>query len=105
MMLGPIVHLRCRYLALRFLPIPDGDPLVASWQPSTRKHRTDGRPTMNDTGRLLLLVHTSRREDDWRSADAWRRLHARPDALPLPAIEPHPSRSLATLRRLLPRHA
>ena len=60
---------------------------------------------MNDTGRLLYLVHTSRREDDWRKADAWRRLHSRPDALPMPVVEPRPSRSFATLRRLLPRHA
>lgn len=60
---------------------------------------------MNDTGRLIFLLHTSRREDDWRSADAWRRLHARPDALPLPVVESRPRRSLATLRCLLPRHA
>lgn len=60
---------------------------------------------MNDTGRLLFLLHSSRREDDWRKADAWRRLHARPDALPLPMVEARPSRSLATLRRLLPRQA
>ncbi len=60
---------------------------------------------MNDTGRLLLMIHTSKREDDWRKADAWRRLHTRPDALPLPAVEPRPSSSLATLRRLLPRQA
>ncbi len=59
---------------------------------------------MNDTGRLLLL-HTSQHEDDWRSADAWRRLHTRPDALPMPTVERHPSRPLTTLRRLLPRHA
>jgi hypothetical protein len=60
---------------------------------------------MNDTGRLLLLLHTSRREDDWRRADAWRRLHARPDALPLPLDEPQPRLSVAILRRLLPGHA
>ena len=60
---------------------------------------------MNDSGRLLFLLHTSRRADDWRSADEWRRLHARPDALPLPVVEPRPRRSLATILRLLPRQA
>ncbi len=60
---------------------------------------------MNDSGRLLLMLHTSRRKDDWRRADEWRRLPTRPDALPLPTVEPRPSRSFATLRRLLPRHA
>lgn len=59
---------------------------------------------MHDAGRLLLL-QTSQHEDDWRPAGAWRRLHTRPDALPMPTVEPGPSRSLATLRRLLPRHA
>jgi hypothetical protein len=60
---------------------------------------------MNDTGRLLFMLHTSRREEDWRRADAWRRLHARPDALPLPVAEPHPWRSFATIRQMLLRHA
>lgn len=60
---------------------------------------------MNDTGRLLFLLHTRRSEDDSRKADAWRRFHARPDAPPLPLVEPRPRRSLATILRLLPGHA
>lgn len=60
---------------------------------------------MNDSGRLLLVLHASRRMDDWRSADEWRRLHARPDALPVPQVEPSPKRALDGLRRLLPGHA
>jgi hypothetical protein len=66
---------------------------------------------MNDTGRMLFVLHTSR-EEDWRRADAWRRLHARPDVLPLPAVEPRPRRSfaaifrpLAAILRMLPRQA
>jgi hypothetical protein len=60
---------------------------------------------MNDTGRMSLLLHTGRHEDDWRRADEWRRLHARPDALPLPAVERVPRRSFAAILRLIPRHA
>ena len=36
---------------------------------------------------LAIQSHRSVREDDWRAADRWRRLHERPDAPPLPAQE------------------
>jgi hypothetical protein len=60
---------------------------------------------MNDAGRMSILLHTSRHEDEWRRADEWRRLHARPDALRVSNVERAPRRSLATLRGLLVRHA
>ncbi len=60
---------------------------------------------MNNTARFMILLATDRAVDDWRRADEWRRLHARPDALPMPAIEAPLPRSFALLRRLLPRHA
>ena len=60
-----------------------------------------GEQGMNDTGRLLLLLHASRREDEWRRAAAWRRLHAVPDAGPLPDAGEQQRRSLVTLRRLI----
>jgi hypothetical protein len=37
----------------------------------------------------FLIVNDSRQANDVASADEWRRLHARPDALPLP---PQPER-------------
>jgi hypothetical protein len=51
-----------------------------------------------------IRLHDAARHADWRRADEWRRLHARPDAEPLP--EPSPGRSWAVgarsrLRRLL----
>lgn len=36
---------------------------------------------------LATQSHRSVRGDDWRAADEWRRMHQRPDALPLPAQE------------------
>ena len=63
---------------------------------------------MNDYSRTILLVHAAYREDDWRRADEWRRLHARPDAPPLPAeelIDKAPRSWFAFIRRLMPRHA
>jgi len=60
---------------------------------------------MNNTGRMLLLLHTGRREDDWRRADDWRRLHTRPDALPMPTAEPSPRAGFARILRLISRHA
>jgi hypothetical protein len=60
---------------------------------------------MNDYGRMLLRVHRAQREDDWQHADRWRRLHARPDAPPLPAVDEGPRRRLAIILRLIARHA
>ena len=54
---------------------------------------------------LAAILARSAREDDWRQADEWRRLHRRPDALPLPSepeSDPAPSR-LAALRGVLRR--
>jgi hypothetical protein len=42
---------------------------------------------MYGTDRLIVAIHTARHEDDWRRADEWRRLNARPDA-PLPEEQP-----------------
>lgn len=63
---------------------------------------------MNGYARMVVLVHEAHREDDWRRADQWRRLHARPDAPPLPAghsTDEAPRSRLALIRRLIPRHA
>ena len=67
---------------------------------------------MNDTGRLLFLLHVGEPREDSSRADAWRRLHARPDAPPLPIVEQRQRRTfavirrpLATVLRILPRHA
>jgi hypothetical protein len=60
---------------------------------------------MNDAGRMSYFLHSSRPSEDWRRADEWRRLHARPDALPLPATEPSPRFRVATILRLIPRRA
>ena len=60
---------------------------------------------MNDSGRMLFILSASRREDDWRIAEDWRRLHAKPDALPLPKVERAPRRSLTVVRRLILRDA
>jgi hypothetical protein len=60
---------------------------------------------MNNTGRFMILLSTDRHVEDQRRADEWRRMHARPDALPLPAVEAPPRRSFVLLRRWLPRHA
>lgn len=54
---------------------------------------------------MLKLVEAGRREGDLRHADEWRRLHARPDALPLPAVGPTRRFSLAGVQRLILRRA
>ena len=36
---------------------------------------------------IAIQYHSSLRDDEWRAADRWRRLHQRPDAPPLPAEE------------------
>ncbi|MBF8290395.1 MAG: hypothetical protein HW391_1363 [Chloroflexi bacterium] len=59
---------------------------------------------MNDTARMILLIHASRREDDWRRADDWRRMHARSDASPIQAAEPTRRAGFAQLLRLIVRH-
>ena len=52
---------------------------------------------------LAAILARSVHEDEWRRADEWRRLHRRPDALPLPPEpEPAPSR-LTALRGALRR--
>ena len=63
---------------------------------------------MNDYARMVILLHDAHREDDWRRADEFRRLHARPDAAPLEAeqtVDEAPRGRLAFFRRLIPRHA
>jgi hypothetical protein len=58
---------------------------------------------MNPQVMLAGILARSVHEDEWRRADEWRRLHRRPDALPLPAEpEPAPSR-VAQLRMTLRR--
>lgn len=58
---------------------------------------------MNPQVTLAAILARSVHEDDWRRADEWRRLHRRPDALPLPPEpEAAPSR-LAQLRVVLRR--
>jgi hypothetical protein len=48
---------------------------------------------MNPQVMLAAILARSVHEDEWRRADEWRRLHRRPDALPLPPEpEPAPSR-------------
>lgn len=47
---------------------------------------------MNPQVTLASILARSVHEDDWRRADEWRRLHRRPDALPLPP-EPAPAPS------------
>ena len=39
---------------------------------------------MNDTGRLILVLRTTRGEDGWRDAAEWRSLHAASDPAPMP---------------------
>jgi hypothetical protein len=39
---------------------------------------------MNTQVTLASILARSVHEDDWRRAEEWRRLHRRPDALPLP---------------------
>jgi hypothetical protein len=68
-----------------------------------RVHRKG--PAMNErTYWVGIRLHDAARHADWRRADDWRRLLARPDAEPLPELPP--GRSLATeartrVRRLL----
>jgi hypothetical protein len=63
---------------------------------------------MNNYEWMVFRVHEAYREDDWRRADQWRRVHARLDALPLHAeqtVDEAPRGRLAFFRRLIPRHA
>jgi hypothetical protein len=63
--------------------------------------------TAMNPGLLLFLLQAERRADERRSAEEWRRLHTRPDALPLPppAVVPNSRPSFAAVRRLLLRQA
>lgn len=58
---------------------------------------------MNPQVTLASILARSVHEDDWRRADEWRRLHRRPDALPLPPEPEHAPSRLATLRGALHR--
>jgi hypothetical protein len=53
---------------------------------------------------MLKLLEASRRDQDRRRADEWRR-HPRPDALSLPAIGPTRRFSVAGIQRLILRRA
>ena len=60
---------------------------------------------MSNAGRMTTNLHTSRRENDWRRADEWRRRHTRPEVAPIPAVETKPRSRVATILHLIPRHA
>lgn len=60
---------------------------------------------MSNAGRMATHLHTGRHETDWRRADEWRRLRVQPDVAPLPAVETRPRFRVATILRLIPRHA
>lgn len=67
---------------------------------------------MNGTGRILFFLAQERQRQAWEQADAWRLLHARPDAEPLPeatgsigGATQRPAFSLTFVRRLLARGA
>ena len=77
-----------RFEVFRSVPIRRLTMWRATLRPQSGRHRTMSKPRRTAMSALgsgyYFLIDDSLRASDQRKADEWRRLHQRPDALPLP---------------------